>query len=395
MRTFLLIFGAWNATLWFILGWLFAPLLPGGWLAVVVLAVGSLLPLRTLARAFGGDLYPSATARLWIVRPFWYVQLALPLLAVAGLVGTVMGLVLGDAMQAGRWSVGGMATLFTIGALWGYAGSRQLRVHALDLSFADLPPGLDGLRIAQLSDLHVGPHTSRRHLARVAREVRNAEPDLVVLTGDQVDDFAGDVAPLGQAFADLAAPLGVIAIPGNHDVYAGWAAVRRGMERLGWRVLVNAALEVEREGARFWVAGTGDPAGRGGPRGPQPGVVPDIERTLRAIPHGAFVLALAHNPELWPELADHGVDLTLSGHTHYGQLAIPSLGWSMASPFLSLAMGIHRRGKSVLYINPGTNFWGIPFRIGTPPEVTVVTLHCSPVAAAGEMADNAPARSHL
>jgi hypothetical protein len=108
-------------------------------------------------------------------------------------------------------------------------------------------------------------------------------------------------------------------------------------------------------------------------------VAPDIERTLRSVPAGAFTLALAHNPALWPRLAQRGVQLTLSGHTHHGQLAVPRLGWSVASMFLDLAMGAYRQGESVLYINPGTNFWGIPFRIGALPEVTVVTLHRSPV----------------
>ena len=108
--------------------------------------------------------------------------------------------------------------------------------------------------------------------------------------------------------------------------------------------------------------------------GPNPSVAPDVERTLAAVPPGAFTLALAHNPALWPQLAARDVDLTLSGHTHYGQLAVPRLGWSMASLFLELAMGTYRTGDSVLYINPGTNFWGIPFRIGALPEVTVVTL---------------------
>ena len=90
------------------------------------------------------------------------------------------------------------------------------------------------------------------------------------------------------------------------------------------------------------------------------------------------MIALAHNPSLWPELARRGVALTLSGHTHWGQFAIPFLGWSLASPFLEFAMGVHREGKSLLYIHPGTNFWGIPFRLGTPPEVALITLQRGP-----------------
>ncbi|HEX5870890.1 MAG TPA: metallophosphoesterase, partial [Longimicrobium sp.] len=237
---------------------------------------------------------------------------------------------------------------------------------------------LEGMRIVQLSDLHVGPHTSPRHLARIVEAVRRAEPDLIVLTGDQVDDYARDVEPLGRAFGGLDAPLGVVAVAGNHDVYAGWEPVRRGMERLGWRVLVNEAVPLERNGARFWIAGTGDPAGGRHP-GDSP-VAPDLERTMAAVPEDAFSIVLAHNPALWPGLVRLGADLTLSGHTHHGQLSVPRLGWSVASLFLDHAMDAYRDGRSVLYVNAGTNFWGIPFRIGALPEVTVVTLHGSPVA---------------
>jgi hypothetical protein len=322
-----------------------------------------------MIRNIGRSAYPSAFARLWVMRPFWYTQLFMPLLAVSGLIGAVAGLPFGAGGTAGRWALALAAAAVSGLAVWGYAGARRLRVRRLDIGVDALPAGLDGMRIVQVSDLHVGPHTSRRYLARVAAAVRDARPDLLVYTGDQVDDYARDVEPFAAAFRGLTAPLGVFAIPGNHDVYAGWPAVQRGLEAMGITVLVNRALPLERDGARFWVAGAGDPAGRRGTP-----VAPDIERTLAAIPPGDFTLALAHNPALWPALARRGVELTLSGHTHYGQIAIPRLGWSLASPFLEHAMGQHREGRSQLYINPGTNYWGIPFRLGTPPEVTVLTL---------------------
>jgi len=108
--------------------------------------------------------------------------------------------------------------------------------------------------------------------------------------------------------------------------------------------------------------------------GRETGAGPDIDRTLAAIPRGAFTIALAHNPALFPALARHAVPLTLSGHTHYGQVSVPRLRWSVASMFLQYAMGTHRLGGSLLYISPGTNYWGIPVRLGALHEVTVVTL---------------------
>ncbi len=366
---FLVILTLWTAACWLIVGGLLHPLLPGGWLTVLGLACLSVAPIAGIIRARGRAAYPSALRRLFLVRPFWYAQLFLPLLAVSGLIGATAGLPFGASGSAGRWALALSAVILAAVALAGYAGARRLVVRRLDVRVDDLPAGLEGMRIVQVSDLHVGPHTSRRHLARVAAAVREARPDLIAVTGDQVDDYARDVEPFAEAFHGLSAPLGVFAIPGNHDVYAGWPAVHQGLEAMGMTVLVNRAVPLERNGARFWVAGTGDPAGRRGSP-----VAPDIERTLAAVPQGVFTLVLAHNPALWPALADHGVDLTLSGHTHYGQIAIPRLGWSLASPFLEHAMGQHRRNGSQLYINPGTNYWGIPFRLGTPPEVTVLTL---------------------
>jgi predicted MPP superfamily phosphohydrolase len=200
---------------------------------------------------------------------------------------------------------------------------------------------------------------------------------MVVYTGDQVDDFPHDVEHLVGALGDIDAPLGTFAIPGNHDVYAGWDEVRNRLSAAGMTVLVNEAVPIERDSGRIWIAGTGDPAGLAWQRGGGLNAAPDIDRTLRHIPAGEPTIVLAHNPMLWPELAKRGVDLTLSGHTHYGQLAIPKWNWNIAGIFLELSMGVHRLGDSILYINPGTNYWGIPLRIGTPPEVTVITVRCS------------------
>lgn len=364
----------WTALWWSVPGWLLAPVLPGGWLTILLAAAIALIPLPVLLRGFTGGGYPSAATRLLLFRPFWYVQLALPLLAMAGALGVLAGLAWGQPREFGRWAVAAAGLLFVVLGVRGYAGTRRLAVRRLPLKPAGLPPGFAGCRIVQLSDLHVGPHTSARHIERVAEAVRRLAPDLIVHTGDQVDDYARDMETFARYFGDLEAPLGVYAIAGNHDVLAGWAGVRSALERLGITVLVNEAVAVERGGTRVWLVGTGDPAGEYWDRGGGDAAAPDLDRSLRGVPTDGFTIALAHNPALWPGLAARGVSLTLSGHTHYGQLSIPSLGWCLASPFLEHAMGLHRRGDAILYISPGTNFWGIPFRVGIPAEVTVVEL---------------------
>jgi predicted MPP superfamily phosphohydrolase len=239
----------------------------------------------------------------------------------------------------------------------------------------DLPAEFDGFRIAQLTDLHLGPHLPRSRFERIADEMERLGPDIIVVTGDIVDDRAEDLEVYASILGRMRAPGGVFLIAGNHDVYAGWPAVERRLRKgdLG-TLLVNESREIRRGTSAIAIVGTGDPAGRGFP---EAGVAPDIDQALRDVPPGRFVIALAHNPSLFPALADRNAGLTLSGHTHWGQVALPAAGWSMAGMFLEDAMGLITRGRSLLYISPGTGYWGIPFRIGATGEVTHLTLRRS------------------
>ena len=355
---------------WAVVGALAAPLLPGGASTVTLIyLLFTLVPLGVfiLTRALG--VYAGAALRLLVFRPLWYAQFFVLLLAPVALVAALAGLPFGRAAAWGRAAELGAGVLVTVLWVAGYVGSRRLEVRRLVAAFPDLPLALEGLVIAQISDLHVGPHTSRRYLERVREAVHSARPDLIAVTGDLVDDFPRDVEQYAAGLDSLAAPLGVYAIPGNHEVYTGWRELRPRLETLPLDLLVNRSVAARRNGGTIWVAGTGDPAG-----GPGAEVGPDIERSLGDVPRGGFVLALAHNPALWPGLAERGVALTLSGHTHWGQLAFPRLGWCLASPFLELAMGAHARGGSLLYIHPGTGYWGIPFRLGHAAQVAVITL---------------------
>ncbi|MDR0788547.1 MAG: metallophosphoesterase [Gemmatimonadota bacterium] len=371
---------AWNAVCWLVLGRLFAPVLPGGWWTVLGLAVFCILPFPLFVDGVAGGGYPSALTRILVFRPFWYTQLSLPLLTGAGLIGAFTGLLFGYPGTGGRLAVKAVGVLLMTLVVAGYLGSRRLAVRELEFSFPNLPASFDGLRVAQLSDLHVGPQTSKRHLTRILEEVRAASPDLVALTGDQVDDYAGDLVPFKAAFQELSAPEGVFVITGNHDVYAGWNEVRAGMEDMGFTVLVNEAIPLRRGDEEIWIAGTGDPAGRSRPARGGEDAAPDLDHTVAEIPEDAFSLVLAHNPSLWPGLAGRGVELTISGHTHYGQFSIPALHWNLAGMFLPYSMETYRQPDgAALYINPGTNFWGIPLRIGHPAEVTVITLRRGPV----------------
>lgn len=370
--------GLYLAACWLTIGVLANGLFPHAVFAVVALALYTTLPLLVFVRWRGWPFYPNAAFRLLVVRPFWYTQLMLPLVGIGSTVGVLIGSLFGFPLVGGR--IAAAIVLVVVGTLLvaGYLGSRQLVVREVDASIPELPAEFDGLSIAQVSDLHVGPHTSRRFLDRVVSTIRGLAPDVIAVTGDLVDDRAEDVESYASALGQLEAPLGVFMIAGNHDVYAGWDSVESRLRSdVRARLLLNEAHIIRRGDATLVLAGTGDPAG--GRRG-QSRAAPDVERTLAGAPNGATVIALAHNPALWPALAKRGVALTLSGHTHWGQFALPSLGWSLASPFLKHAMGAYRDEGSLLYINPGTGYWGIPFRIGALPEVTLVRLRRAPAA---------------
>jgi predicted MPP superfamily phosphohydrolase len=311
--------------------------------------------------------------------PSTYVFLMMPLLALAGLAGVLAGGPFVGVLTGGRVAVELAVVVLGAMAVAGYFGSRRLVVKSLDIAHKEIAPEFDGVRIAQLSDLHVGPHTSTEFLARIARQVEEARPDLIVYTGDMVDDHARDADDFLRAFGHLRAPLGVYAIAGNHDVFAGWSGVAKRLHAAGVQVLVNEGTTLRRNGAELWIGGTGDPAAirLGTLVKDSESPVPDLDRTMAHAPRNAYRIVLAHNPALWRGLAARGAHLTLSGHTHHGQFSIPALNWSLASPFLEHAMGRYDAGAATLYINPGTNFWGIPLRLGAWPEITLVTLRHS------------------
>ena len=367
-------------TTWGTLELLSSGLFPGAQYVTLGLALFSTIPIVAFALWRGWPFYPSAAFRLLVMRPFWYTQLLLPLVSAAGLVGLILGAPFGEALLVGRIVAGTMLAVLTVLLVLGYIGTRRLVVRHVDAEVPDLPHEFDGLRIAQLSDLHIGPHTNRHFLQKVVNATRSLQPDIIAVTGDLVDDRAEDVAVYARALGSLEAPLGVYMIPGNHDVYAGWEEVEESLRdaHLG-TVLVNDVEIVRRGSATLALVGTGDPAG--GARGTSR-AAPDVDRALARVPARATTIAFAHNPALWPALAARGVALTLSGHTHWGQFAVPKLGWSLASPFLQHAMGAHAEKGSLLYISPGTGYWGIPFRLGAPPEVTLVTLRRGEAAVA-------------
>lgn len=376
----MLYFSIYLLACWSILFAIARDLFPGAGFVVIGIALYTVVPLFVFFRSLRWNFYPGALFRTFVVRVLLYTQLALPFVTVAAVIGAVAGWPFGSALAGSRIVAGAMLAIATVLFLVGYFGSRSLIVRDVTIDVPDLPASFDGLKIAQLSDLHVGPQSSKSFLARVVKNVRTLKPDLIAVTGDLIDDRPEDVAVYARHLRELDAPLGVFMIAGNHDVYAGWTTVRNELERLvPGHVLVNESHIIERNGERIAIVGTGDPAEM--QRGAGAEVGPDMERAFRNVPRGVMSIVLAHNPALWPAILKYKAAVTLSGHTHWGQFAIPRRNWSLASRFLKHAMGLYREGNSVLYISPGTGYWGLPFRIGALPEVTAVTLRRASTAA--------------
>ena len=263
------------------------------------------------------------------------------------------------------WVLAGSLAALAVGAL---AALRGPHVRHVDVPLEGLDSELEGFRIVQISDLHVGPTMRGAYVRRVVAMTRKLAPDLIALTGDIVDGpvprLAHHVAPL----ADLAAGGRAFLVLGNHDYYAGAAAWSAHFEAMGLRLLRNAHVIVARGAARLLVGGVTDPAAR--LYDPDAGPRPD--RAAAGAAGAAFRLLLAHNPKIAPLAEKAGFDLQLSGHTHAGQF----FPWTLAVRLVHAphVAGLSRQGRMWVYVSAGTGTWGPPVRFGTTPELTVLRL---------------------
>jgi uncharacterized protein len=228
-----------------------------------------------------------------------------------------------------------------------------------------LPSQLDGFRLVQISDLHIGALLHRGWVEGVVERVLGARPDAVAITGDlvdgSVDELRNHVAPLA---ALASAPHGAFFVTGNHEYYSGVAQWLRHLPTLGIRPLENERLELA---PGLDLAGIHDASGTG-----LRGYAPDLDRALAGRVKGRPLVLLAHQPRQFAEAARKGVSLTLSGHTHGGQIWPFSWIVAIVQPYLA---GLHRSGEAQIYVSRGTGFWGPPMRVFAPPEITVLTLH--------------------
>lgn len=259
------------------------------------------------------------------------------------------------------------AALSTYG-IW--SAYRLPEITRRTLLFPDLPPGLEGLSVLHLSDLHAGIHLGEDEMREIVAKANALRPDLIVQTGDMIDISPSYIAPYVRALRDLRAPLGVVTVMGNHDRYTGEQAVIRGCRDAGQVVVKNGCHVLERGGATLALLGIDDPRSWTADD-PQPH---DVDAALRAAPSGAFKILLAHRPGAWDTAAPRGIPLTLAGHIHGGQLYLPLVGWSAGRLITKYVMGHFQRGTSQLYVSRGIGVVGVPIRVFAPPEMALFEL---------------------
>jgi len=266
----------------------------------------------------------------------------------------------------------GLGLIGLLAGVWGFGiEPGRLVVKESEIALPNCPPALDGLRIAILTDLHVGsPHNGLARLDDVVEATVRARPDLIVLLGDLVIHgvLGGRFVPPEASAAKLgrlAAPLGVVSVLGNHDWWLDGPRVGRALEAHGISVLENESLALRRSGERFRLAGLADLWTRR----------VDFDAAFSEVEEGEPVIVLTHNPDVFPNVPARTA-VTLAGHTHGGQVWLPWLGRPVVPSRFGqkYAADLIEEDGRFMFVSSGVGMSILPVRFLVPPEVSIVTL---------------------
>lgn len=246
---------------------------------------------------------------------------------------------------------------------------RWFVVKDVDVKLKGLDPKLDGYTIAHLSDLHIGTLTSKEFGKRWTKAANARKPDLTVITGDMVTSGIAYHHDIAEVIATLEAKDGVYVSMGNHDYFGEGEPLISLINARGPRVLRNEGRVIERDGARLFLAAIDDTWTKRD----------DMKKALAERPDGVPTVLLAHDPERFRQAAERGVELTLSGHTHGGQIAFPFLyKWiSLSHLAHKFHLGLYANGDAQLYVHPGLGTTGPPMRLGVAPAVVMLKLRAA------------------
>ncbi|MGB2751217.1 MAG: metallophosphoesterase [Pyrinomonadaceae bacterium] len=241
--------------------------------------------------------------------------------------------------------------------------ANSLSLERVEIRLKRLPPKLDGFKIIQLSDTHHSPFTGLEHIERAIKIANRLRPDMFLLTGDYVSHDREYIAPVAAALGRLKSRYGTYACLGNHDHWTDADLVTKLFRGEGINVLVNQGFRFETRRGSFWIAGVDDHmVGK-----------TDVPASLRGSFPDEMKLLLAHNPIIFREAARYGVDLTLSGHTHGGQIKLRD-DEKRILPQRKLKAGLHTRRNSQVYITRGIGTVVVPMRYQCPPEISLLEL---------------------
>ncbi len=269
---------------------------------------------------------------------------------------------------------------------YGLSNKYNYKIRRVRLKFAHLPKSFDGLKIVQLSDIHSGSFERPEKVQKGIEMVLEQKPDLILFTGDLVNNISEEMDDYWEMFSRLEAPMGVYATLGNHDYgdYSEWpskeakaANLQRLKDieaRMGWKMLNNAHVVLNKKGEQIGLVGVENWSAK--PRFPKYG---DMKKATEGLPELPFNILMSHDPSHWdaeicPDYPN--IDIMLAGHTHGMQFGveIPGLKWSPIQYMYPEWAGLYKKEGQYLYVNRGYGFLGYPGRVGILPEITVMEL---------------------
>ena len=368
---FVLIFLALLGSIYGYSGWRLIPYLPppaqiGAALALVFLLLMPLLLFRLRSRPHLAWLTDPLAWVAYLGMGFFIVCSTLLILRDIG--GLLLDLVYPiDATLNASIDLATFVLTLVMAGYGCYQARRTPAVRQVDVPIANLPNALVGLRIVQISDLHVGPTIKAPFVERVVARVNELQPDLIVFTGDLADGTVERLATHTASLAELTAPLGLYFCTGNHEYYSGVESWTEQARRLGFDVLINEGRQIDCGSGRIVLAGVTDfSAGE-----LVPDHASDPAKALAASDGADVRILLAHQPRSIEAASQANCHLQLSGHTHGGQFVPWKYVVSLQQPYVT---GLHKFRDTWIYIHRGTGYWGPPLRLGVPSEIAVLTL---------------------
>lgn len=259
----------------------------------------------------------------------------------------------------------GVAMLAGVYGCWQALKVPEVREETIKIQ--NLPAPFKGLKVVQLSDLHIGAVQGRQWLTQIVQKVNDLRPDLVLITGDFVDGSVHRLLPEVEVLKDMKSTYGTYAVPGNHEYYSGYEAWMKALRGLDIHMLENKSAVLTKDGADLVIGGTTD---FGASRFKM--TSPDISQTFAETPENAVRILMTHQPKTSYRSKER-FELQLSGHTHGGHLLFlyPLIGYFNDG----LVFGLYQRGSRQIYVNRGTGLWnGFSMRLGVPSEISLITL---------------------